>query len=496
MGTTRTVLLAVAVAIALRLPFLGVLPSPDEAGLLIVGGQWGPGTSLYGDHWIDRPPILLAWAWLAAHTGGVVALRVLGLIPVVVTIVACSAAAGRIGGGRAARWAAVAAAVLTVSPWVGADRVNGELLAAPWLAVGVYAAIRAVETPTARWGVATGAAVAGAVLTKQNHGDAAVFAVVLLAGCLMTGRLQPAAALRLAASALLGALALTAVVVLAAWTRGTTPGELFDALFAFRLRAAEVMGADPEGARDGRRDEVLRRAVLGGQVLLVLIVLVMPVARRFRSPVHWALAAMAAFGCLSVIGSGSWWNHYLVELAVPAAVGAGVIAARTRVVVPLVVGYAAVAAVVGACFLLPAIGAVDAPAAVGRAIADAAEPGDSVVNAWGRADLVYATGLDSPYEHLWSLPVRTDDPRLASFAALVAGPEAPTWLVVRRHLEGWGMDAAGTQALVDRRYRQVATLCDYRVYLLGGVDRRAPKPPPVDRCKPSTSLRPTAMMEP
>jgi len=489
MGTKRTVLLAVVVAVALRLPFLAVLPSPDEAGLLIVGEQWGVGDSLYGDHWIDRPPILLAWAWLAANTGGVAALRALGLIPVVVTIVACSAAAGRLAGDRAARWAGVAAAVLTVSPWLGADRVNGELFAAPWLAVGVYTAVRAVETPTLRWAVATGAAIAGAVLTKQNHGDAAVFAVVLLVGCLVTGRVRPRAALRLAAGALAGAALLASVVVLGAWTRGTAPGELFDALFTFRLRAAEVLASDPEGARVGRRNELLRRSAASGQALLVLLVLFAPLLRRFRSPEAWALSAMAAFGCLSVIAGGSWWNHYLVELAVPVAVGAGLIAARTRIVVPVTLGYSAVAAVVGTFLILPAVGAVDGPVAVGRAIAAVAEPGDTVVHAWGRVDLVYATGLDSPYEHLWSLPVRTDDPRLEAFGELVAGPAAPTWLVIRRQLEGWGMDADAAQAMVDRRYREVARVCGYRVLLREGVERRTPSPPPEVRCKPSTSLR-------
>ncbi|MCL3837118.1 glycosyltransferase family 39 protein [Aeromicrobium duanguangcaii] len=488
MGTQRTVLLAVVAAVALRLPFLGVLPSPDEAGLLMIGGQWGVGDSLYGDYWIDRPPILLTWAWLAANTGGVVALRLLGLIPVIVTIVVCSAAAGRIAGARAARWAAVAAAVLTVSPWLGADRVNAELFAAPWLALGVYAAIRAVQTPTARWGLATGAAIAGAVLTKQNHADAAVFAVVLLIGCLVTCRLQPAAAARLAAGALGGAALVSLVVVLAAWTRGTAPGELFDALFSFRLRAAEVLASDPEGARVGRRNGVLRRWAISGHMLLVLVVLCAPLLRRFRSPESWALSAMAAFGCFSVIAGGSWWNHYLVELAVPVAVGIGVIAARSRIVAPATIGYSVVTGVVGTVLILPAVGSVDGPVAVGRAIAAVAEPGDTIVNAWGRVDLVYATGLDSPYEHLWSLPVRTDDPRLEMFGELVAGPAAPTWLVIRRQLEGWGMDAEAAQAVVDRRYRQVATLCGYRVYLLQGVERRTPEPPSDVQCKRSTRL--------
>ncbi|GAA3525179.1 hypothetical protein AFL01nite_13990 [Aeromicrobium flavum] len=489
MTPTRTVLLVLLAATALRLPFLGVLPSPDEAGLLIIGEQWTPGDSLYGDYWVDRPPLLVALTALAAHAGGVVALRLIGLLAVVVTVVACSAAAGRVAGDRAARWAAAAAAVLTVSPWLGADRVNGELLATPWIALGIYAAIRAVETPRLGWGVATGAAIAGAVLTKQNHADAAVFAVVLLAAGAATGRVRPVVALRLASGALLGGLLVVAVVLLAAWTRGTAPADLFDALVSFRLRAADVMAADPEGAKTHRQTEMLLRALVGGQLVLAAGVLAAPLWRRLRSPAAVAVSAAVAFGCLSVLAGGSWWNHYLVELAAPVAVGTGLVAARTRVVVPALLAYAAAAAVVGAVLVRPVIDTADGPVAAGRMIADAAEPGDTVVNAWGRPDLVLASGLDSPYEHLWSLPIRTDDARLEAFGALVAGPDAPTWLVFRDSLDGWGMEHEAAQRTVESRYREVATVCGYGIWLVDGTERSVPTPPRDVRCKASTWLR-------
>src|SRR3954469_3091554 len=50
----------VLVAVGLRLPLLSRPPSPDEAGFLLVGGQWhSGGTSLYGDYWVDRAPPLI-----------------------------------------------------------------------------------------------------------------------------------------------------------------------------------------------------------------------------------------------------------------------------------------------------------------------------------------------------------------------------------------------------------------------------------------------------
>ncbi|SKB10253.1 ArnT family glycosyltransferase [Aeromicrobium choanae] len=485
----RAVLLVVLAAVLVRLPFVAVLPSPDEAGLLLVGGQWGPGDSLYGDFWVDRPPLLVAWAELAARAGGVVALRVVGLVAVALTIVACAAAAGRVSGERPARWAAVTAALLTVSPWLGAERVNGELLAAPWIAGGLYAAIRAVQERRGRWALATGAAIAGAVLTKQNHADAAVFAVVLLVLSVAAGSLRTGEALGLAAGALGGAVLVTVVVVGAAWLRGTDPVGLFDALFAFRVRAADVMAAAPPGAQDGRQAELLGRAALGGQLILVLGVLLAPLAERFRSPVALAAAAATAFGCLSVLASGSWWNHYLVELAAPVAVGTGLIAARTRIVVPAVLAYSTVAAVIGTFVVLPAVDSVDGPVAAGRMIGASSRAGDTVVNAWGRPDLVLASGLDSPYEHLWSLPVRTDDSGLEEFTRLVSGGDAPTWLVMNGSLGTWGIDSDAAQRVVDRRYRRLAGVCGLDLLVLRDTPRPTPAVPEDVRCEPPTVLR-------
>lgn len=53
----------------------------------------------------------------------------------------------------------------------------------------------------------------------------------------------------------------------------------------------------------------------------------------------------------------------------------------------------------------------------------------------------WAAGLSSPYEYLWSLPVRTRDPDLSQLAAVLDGEDAPTWLVVWGGLEPWSLDA-------------------------------------------------------
>lgn len=483
------VVAVLAVAVLVRLPFLSVLPSPDEAGLLVVAGQWQPGTSLYGDYWVDRPPLLMLAFEVADATGGLVALRVLGILAMAATVVLCAATAGRLGGPRARTWAAVAAAVLTVSPWLGADRVNAELLAAPWIALGVHASVRAVQGADPRWAVLAGATVAAAVATKQNLVDGGVFLLALLVVSVVVGELRARTAWRFVAAAAVGAVGLAILLLGWAWLRGTAPGDLLDALFAFRVRAAEAMAAAPSPSAQDRRWEVLTRSVASGQLVLLVAVVVAPFVRRLRSTAAIALALTAVAACVSVAGGGSWWNHYLVQLAVPVAVGTGLIAARTRIAVPAVLAYAVASAVVGAGIVRPALTVPDAPYAAGRMIAEVARPSDTVIHAWGRPDLVIASGLTSPYEQLWSLPVRTDDPRLARFRSVLEGPRAPTWVVTRGTLRGPGLSTAAATRVLRALYRPVAGVCDLEIMLRRDVHR--PTPPPLDRvsCKASSVLR-------
>ena len=119
----------------------------------------------------------------------------------------------------------------------------------------------------------------------------------------------------------------------------------------------------------------------------------------------------------------------------------------------------------------------------GKALHDVAEPGDTLVVFGGRSDLQITTGLPSPYEHLWSLPMRTMDPELTDLGALVAGPDAPTWIVewlpFRHWSEEYGSQLAG---LVEERYEPHGLGCgtepgDPRtVWLLKGTERPVPSP--------------------
>lgn len=79
--------LAVLLALLMRLPLLGVPVYPDEGGYLLVAQHWdGGGPFMYGDYFVDRPPLLFVPFRLAEALGGVHALRLIAAVLVAVMV--------------------------------------------------------------------------------------------------------------------------------------------------------------------------------------------------------------------------------------------------------------------------------------------------------------------------------------------------------------------------------------------------------------------------
>src|SRR4051794_24463055 len=87
-NATAVVVLVLAGAAALaRLPFLTRPLSPDEGGFLMIASQWSPGTSLYGDYWVDRPPLMIGLYQVPVLLGGgAVGVRLLGVACVAASV--------------------------------------------------------------------------------------------------------------------------------------------------------------------------------------------------------------------------------------------------------------------------------------------------------------------------------------------------------------------------------------------------------------------------
>ena len=479
----RPVLLLAVLAALLRLPYAGAPMSPDEGGFLVVGGQWSKGSSLYGQYWVDRPPLLIELYRLADHLGGLLALRLIGCVAVAVTVLAIGMTLRATAGPRAAGWGAACAAALLVSPVAGAVAVNGELLAAPFVALGTWAAAEALHarpTPVAlRWAGAAGAAAAGAVLVKQNMLDAAVFAVVLGLAAWWMRRISRRR-LRHLAAAYAGGVVGTAVVVLGvAALRGSRPGSVFYAMYPFRWDALQAVQTATGAER------LHRLALLAGKdlltmapVLLVGLVVAAVLGRRNRSGVQATLVAtiaMAAYALGSTALGGSYWSHYLVELAVPVALAGGLLVGtgfpRARLVAALVVVASAVAWAGGFGHQV-STGGADA----GAAIAAVARPGDTLVSVFGEPQVLRTAGLQSPYPYLWSLPTRTLDPGLHELATLLSGPNAPTWFVTRSAATVKTLQGSGAHEALHLHYRHLVDVCGRGIYLHDGTPRPTPVP--------------------
>lgn len=472
---------AAGVAVLLRLPFLGVLPSPDEGGYLAVAAQWHPGPSLYGAYWVDRPPLLVSLFLTADHAGGILALRLLGCVAVAVTVLVVGATAQRVAGRVAATVAAVAAALLLASPLAGAGPVNGELLAAPFTAGGVALAVVALRPRIGRslatavpWSAAgAGACTAAAILVKQNLADAAVFAAVAWLLAWTTGRLRGGRLLLLVAGALAGAATVTAL--LAAWTvaHGTSLGGVWYAMYPFRLRASHATAVLTSPVLQQRLGALGQMWLWSGIPLLMLALAWTVAGPRRRDPTAWALLGTLVFAVVSIMAGGSYWSHYLVELAVPVALGAGLAAAaRPRVTIALV---ALVAVSAAAAWTHVLVTRTVTPGAVaGRSISRVAHLGDTVVSVFGNPNTIRASGLHSPYPYLWALPARTLDPHATVLRGLLRGAHAPTWLVATGHGADGRMRHGTLGPAVRADYHRVARVCGRTVYLHDGVSRATP----------------------
>ncbi|MGE9783465.1 hypothetical protein [Janibacter sp. G368] len=480
--TRRERLLAltvVGVAVALWVTLLGAPLTSDEAGYLLVGSHWSPGSSLYGDYWVDRPPLLVAIFALASRfpvgltTAGVIdpGVKLLGACATGLTLI-LTWQLGRLVGTRLTRWAAfVAAAALLTSPLLGVPEVDGELLALPGVMLAILLLVRGTRGPAGARALllmtGAGAAAVAAALVKQNVVDGLVLAAVLLA---VGGRRVAHRARRSAAFATGGVVTLAAAVVAAA-SRGTGPAALWDAVVIFRGQAAAVIGQSASPATTDRFLHLAGMSVLSGLLPLLVVALVLvALGRRPVDAVRWLVVpavAMTAWESVAVLVGGSYWLHYLtglvpgvvllVLLGRPGPAARRVLAAAVAVVVAATLtGHAARA-------LAPAPASDDAR--VMGWLHDHARPGDGVVVAYGHPDIVAGSGATSPYADLWSLPVRVRDPRLGRLRGVLSGPRAPRWVVTSGSgLDGWGLQATAAQRTLTGRYAEQVTLGGWHVW--------------------------------
>ncbi len=479
------VAVCVAAVIAGRLLYLHERLRPDEAGYLTVGAQWhAGGTSLYGNFWVDRPPLLITIFGEAARLGGIVPLRLFAIAGVVIAVVGVAWAGWQLAGRRGATWSAVMAAALLVSPVNVADEVNGELLAAPFIAIGFAAMVRALVSRSSRSaalsGAFAGACAVGAVLVKQNMVDLFVFAGVMMLLCawaLGTRRI-----VAVAAGFAAGAAGMATVV--AAWTlaHGTSLRGVWFAMYRFRFEAGRQQLASGLHAGDlVRRHAMLESVLLNGMVLAALLIVEMLVTRDRRDPdagpldavrrrIPVALVVMLAYETFSILAGRHYFARYALELVVPLSVGMGLCARRYPRLGKAVVTLTAVVAFTAT--VTKAGPAASAATRAGQAIARVARPGDTITVMDGHPNVRYAAGLRDPYPYLWKTPEINLDPHAALLARTLGGAHAPTWFAASPRVADSATPALREALSV--RYHPVTTLDHLRIWLRDGQARRVP----------------------
>jgi hypothetical protein len=471
-------------AAAAWVPFIDAPASPDEGGYLVVAAQWQHGSSLYGNYWVDRPPLLIVIHQLAVVLGGVQALRIIGMAAVLASVVLAGALAGATTASRrssAVVVPTVLAAVFLTTPLFGTTHVDGELLTVPFVLAGLLGLARAFAAARRKeqiaWAVLAGVAAAGAVMVKQNAIDVFVVAAALVVG--RPGSAGRTRSVRIAlAFGSAAVMTLGALIGVAAW-HGTDPAALWNAVVTFRFRAAGLIDQYSTATNAARQVGLLEAFGLSLAPLL-LGVLAVRLFRRGPAPrvvrdaadLRWPAVALLAWEAVSVAAGGSYWLHYLlvlvpgmVLLAVAAEQRPPALRRTLAVVLSAAVASAALATTVAA--RRPPDYPSDA-----RAVAYLrahARPGDTATVAFGHPDILWDAGLQSPYPQLWSLPVRVRDPHLAGLSKVLASPSAPTWVVVSgSSLSTWGVDATEADALLRSRYRDVAQLGRYVVWHVAG----------------------------
>ena len=456
----------VLLALVLRAPYLTVPLGLDEGGVAYIAGHWPGGHgSLYGSYWLDRPPLLVGLFKLAV-VGGPLGVRVLGALAAV-ALVAVIASLGRaVAGPRAGRIAGLLAALLTGSVAIGAVFTPGELLAAVPSTASVWCLVLAHRRRASRFLVAAGALAVGAALIKQSSLDAggAGAAFLVVSGFAERhARLQRALAYAAGAAVPLGALV--------AW-QALAPlpdGGFAYALIGFRLDALHTLAGSDIPLQVRLQGLVL--PALGSGLVLAVGGAVAGLRRLRGDRVLFAtLSAWLAAATIGVLGGGSYWPHYLIELVPVSCVAAAIVIAgaraRTRVALLSACTAISLLAALGGAVYLAARPPHRPELAVAHYVRDHARPGDTQYVMYARANVVYYAGLPHPYPYLWSLMVRVRPGAVERLQRLLSSSRRPTWLVGWHAPGSWELDPDRElgRALA-RGYRRVAVVCRFPVYV-------------------------------
>ncbi|HLM07891.1 MAG TPA: hypothetical protein VK402_22170 [Blastococcus sp.] len=481
--------------VAVVLARASYVPRPlrnDEGGYLFLARHWHAGGEfLYGDYFVDRPPLLMLIFRAASLTDWDQAIRVIA-IPFVLVFVLAGGRVGTLLGGRTGgRCAAVVAAGVMCCPGLAADQADGELFGATFVMASVALALSAwrAETPARRlWlGAAAGALAAAAPLVKQNLLEGALFLAGLVVFAFLHERDTAARrAAAVASAAVLGVLVTGGGLALWLVSARVDPAVAWRELVGFRGAALGTIWSSSPDASIDRAALILALGVLTG---LVPVMVAWFLGARRGVPLAPAerrtISLLFFFGIAAIAAGGSYWPPYLLQLAPACVLAAGAVApsagragswmtAAVRTVLTAAAVTTAAAVVVHA-----AVPWVWNSQRIGEWLAASKADGDTGLVVYGFPSVLESADMASPYPYLWSVPMRTFDPRQDRLRSTLAGPGAPAWIVEMNAVNSWGIDEESRlRDLLHERYRVAAEICGYRVWLRQDAGRQLAAVPP------------------
>jgi hypothetical protein len=453
-------------AFALRAPFLGTTLGKDEGGVAFIARHWGSGHgSLYGSYWLDRPPLLIALYKLAV-LGGDVGVRLLGAAAALAIVAGVALLARAVAGERAGLIAGLLAALLSASAALTTVYTPGELIAAVPATFSVLCLVLAHRSRRTGLVFAAGLLAIAAVMVKQSFLDAGFAGLIFLIASGLADR-GVRARWWLAYSA--GVAIPVAALLLWQVAAQLPDGGFVYALIGFRIDGLHTLAHSNIPLHV--RFKSLQGPVITSRLWLVGALAVLGLTRlRGDRVVTATISAWLIGAAMGVLGGGSYWPHYLIQLLPVCCVAAAAGIVRSRAVTQVVVVAAvAVAALVGDIEGITFQAdhpqhtrAVD----VGHFVRDHARPGDTQYVMYAQANAGYYSGLPSPYPYAWSLMVRAKPGAIPQLRRLLASPQRPTWLVEFQDIDHWNLDPGGrTQRLIARHYWLAAVVRGQPIYL-------------------------------
>jgi hypothetical protein len=476
----------VTLALLLRAPWFDAALGRDEGGDAMVAAAWHTGGPFaYGSLFLDRPPLLLALYRAAGDAQ--LGIRMLGTLACALLVGTSTLLAVRIGGRKAAPWAAGISGVLASSYAIRTVFTPAELLAVVPSSASVLLLLTALERrPRRLWLFAgAGALAATALLMKQSFGDALVAGTVALGAGKALGVTWRETGRR-AGAYLAGVVAVAAGLVLWTLLSGTSVHDVWYAMFGFRLDSVAPLVSHGFASHLSKLGAPLLAsglAVAGGFA-------VMGVARLSERPlVRVTLGAWLAAAVAGILLGGSYYPHYLIALVPFAAAGAASVFRRRRLVGALAVAAIASPTAMNAALVARSDSAdsfQQAAVTIGEYIRDRSRPSDTAYVMYAMVNTLYYAGLRDPYPYNWSLMLRAVPGAQQRLRGLLASPRRPTWIVRAEWPHEFGLDRNGTtKRLLARHYRTVANVCGSELLLARGA--RVGPAPADDRCPAAVS---------